>query len=49
MRPHLRWKVKSCKNELFEAKHGERLDFGAKSQASGADPAMATVGTIDRP
>jgi hypothetical protein len=36
-------------NELLEAKDGEWLDCAAKSQASDADPAMATVGTIDRP
>ncbi len=34
------------KNELSEAEDGEQLDFGAKSQASDADTAMATVGEI---
>jgi hypothetical protein len=36
-------------NELLEAKQGERLDFRAKSQASDADPAMATVGAVNWP
>jgi hypothetical protein len=38
----------SVQNELLEGKDGERLDFRAKSQASDADPAMATVSTINR-
>jgi len=36
------------KNELMEKKDGERLDTGATSTTSQADPAMATVGEIDR-
>jgi len=39
----------TLQNELLEAKDGERLDFGAKSQACGADPAMAAVDSINRP
>jgi hypothetical protein len=34
--------------ELLEHDHGERLDTRAASTASGADPAMATLGTVDR-
>jgi hypothetical protein len=33
----------------METKDGERLDLGAKSQASDADTAMAPVGAINRP
>jgi hypothetical protein len=36
-------------NELLEAKDGERLDCGVKSQAGDADMAMAPVGAINRP
>jgi O6-methylguanine-DNA--protein-cysteine methyltransferase len=36
-------------NELLEAKQGERLDFSAKSQASGTHSAVAAVGALDRP
>ena len=35
-------------NRLLEGQHGERLDFGTSGAAIGADPAMATVGKIDR-
>ena len=35
-------------NELMEAKHDERMDFGTTGAASKADSAMATVGEIDR-
>ena len=34
-------------NRLSEGTHGEWLDIRAQSAASGADPEMATVGTID--
>jgi len=34
--------------ELLEHDHGERLDTRAASTASGADPEMATLGTVDR-
>ncbi|MFJ1471175.1 hypothetical protein [Massilia orientalis] len=34
-------------NELLEASHGERMDFGAPAAASGADPVMATLGAVD--
>lgn len=36
-------------NKLLEKNHGKRLDYGATSKTSIADPAMATVGKIDRP
>jgi O6-methylguanine-DNA--protein-cysteine methyltransferase len=39
----------TLQNELFEHKHGERLVYRAKSQASGTHRAMAAVGAIDRP
>jgi len=35
-------------SELLENQHGERLDTGTASTASGADPEMATLGTVDR-
>ena len=35
-------------NELLEQKDGERLDIGTTGTAGKADPAMATVGEIDR-
>lgn len=38
----------TLQNELLEAKDGEWVDFGAKSQARGADPAMAAVDSINR-
>jgi len=34
-------------NELLESSHGKRLDPGAKGAASGADPDMATLGTVN--
>ena len=34
--------------QLLEATDGERLDVGATATASGADPALASVGAIDR-
>ena len=34
-------------NKLLEQQHGERLDTGAAGTASGADPAMATLGTVN--
>jgi len=36
-------------HELLEASHGERMDFGAQSQAGGIDPQMETVGAIHWP
>ncbi len=36
-------------NGLLEKKDGERLDTGTTSPTGKADPAMATVGEIDRP
>ena len=36
-------------NELLEVRHGERLDTGAASAASGTDKALATLEEIDRP
>ena len=35
-------------NELLEAKDGERLYFEKTGTASGADPAMAALGAINR-
>jgi hypothetical protein len=36
-------------SKLMEAAHGQRLDTGAKGARGGADPQMATLGTVDRP
>ncbi|MCV2423463.1 hypothetical protein [Paucibacter sp. DJ2R-2] len=36
-------------HELLEASNGERLDFGAKSQASGNDQNLEAVGALNRP
>lgn len=36
-------------NELLEAQHGERLDFGAQATASAINSPMETVGKINRP
>ena len=35
-------------NKLLEQDHGERLDTRAAGTASGADPAMATLGPVHR-
>ena len=35
-------------NKLLEQGHGNRLEFGTAAQAVGSDPAMATVGKLDR-
>jgi hypothetical protein len=35
-------------NKLLEAGHGERLDAGTTSAASCGNPALATVGALDR-
>jgi hypothetical protein len=35
-------------NKLLEHQHGERLDFGTASAASGADSALETVGAVNR-
>jgi len=42
-------KSNSRPNKLMEESDGQRLDPGAAGQAIGSDPAMATVGAIDRP
>jgi hypothetical protein len=34
---------------LTEIHHGQRLDIGAPGEAVSLDPAMATVGEVDRP
>jgi hypothetical protein len=34
-------------NELLEAQHGERLDFGAQAATGGDDPEMEAVGAIN--
>lgn len=39
---------KIVQNELLEHTDGERLDTGTVFTASGAEPAMATVGAIHR-
>lgn len=41
--------IETKPNELLEANHGERMDTGAAGTASGADPAMAALGALDRP
>src|ERR1017187_3208182 len=35
-------------SKQLEQQHGERLECGTTGEAVGSDPAMATVGTIDR-
>lgn len=40
--------TQSEQNRLLEQTDGQRLDSGATGQAIGSDPAMATVGSIDR-
>jgi hypothetical protein len=39
----------NLQNELLTANHGETLDTLGTTAASGIDPAMATVGAINRP
>ena len=39
--------IESQQTKLLEAEHGQRLDTGAASTASGADQELATVGAID--
>jgi hypothetical protein len=41
-------KTQKVQNELLEVEHGERLDARATGTASGADPAMATLGAKHR-
>jgi hypothetical protein len=41
--------TKSDHPELLEHHHGERLDTGTTSTASGVDPRMATVEAVNRP
>ena len=38
----------NSQNKLMEQKDGERLDIGTKGAAGKADPAMATLGEVDR-
>ena len=38
----------NLQNKLLEEKDGERLDIGTTSTSGGVDPAMATVGEVDR-
>jgi hypothetical protein len=40
-------KTEKPQNKLLEVQNGERLDFGTPGAAVGADPAMATVGTLE--
>jgi hypothetical protein len=42
-------KILNQSNELLEVQHGQRLDTGTTSKATSLDPAMATVGEIERP
>lgn len=42
-------KKESHSHELLEASNGERMDFGAQSQASGIDPNVETVAAVHRP
>lgn len=37
-----------AQSKLFEAQHGERLDYGAAAAAGGTDPRMAAVEALDR-
>lgn len=46
--PHAE-KILNQSNELLEVQHGQRLDTGTKGKTAGLDPAMATLGEIDRP
>jgi hypothetical protein len=39
----------SSQDKQLEEKHGERLDTRATGAAGRADPAMATLGEVDRP
>jgi hypothetical protein len=39
----------NLQNKLLEEKYGERLDTGTTGAPGRADPAMATVGEVDRP
>jgi hypothetical protein len=41
--------IQSEPSKLLEQTYGERLDTGAAGQAIGGDPAMATVGAVNRP
>jgi len=45
--PHAR-ENKNPQNKLLEENDGERLDTGTTSKTGNADPAMATLGEIDR-
>jgi len=35
-------------SKLLEKGHGERLDFGTTSQTVGSDPALETMGAVNR-
>ena len=39
---------KSAPNKLLEADHGERLEFGAQTEAGGTHKALETVGAVHR-
>jgi hypothetical protein len=39
--------IENAPNKLLEAQHGERLDTGAATPASGANQTMETVGTVN--
>lgn len=41
--------IENAQNRLMEQQHGERLDNLTEPTTSGADPAMATLGKVDRP
>lgn len=46
---HHAQEIQIAPNELLEGMHGEWLDAGAPGKASCADPAMATLGEVNRP
>ncbi|MES2151463.1 MAG: hypothetical protein V4508_16930 [Pseudomonadota bacterium] len=45
---HAHGKPSNQSNELLEAQHGERMDTGAASKASGANPLLEAVGAFHR-
>jgi hypothetical protein len=47
--PHASINPQPLKTELLEHQHGERLDAGTASAASGTDPLLEAVGAIDWP
>ncbi len=40
--------IRNNENELMEAGHGKRLDYGTAQASGRADPGLATMGKIDR-